>query len=77
MHPVVSSESGLTQSTGVRVLGTVSIAFPERRRQEVRRDVLRLSVATGCLIVAFLVTVVMSQQGYRLSITALKRMVGS
>lgn len=77
LHPVVSSESGLTQSTGVRVLGTVSSAFPERRRQEVRRDVLRLSVATGCLIVAFLVTVVISQQGYRLSITALKRMVGS
>ncbi len=77
LHPVVSSESGLVQSTGVRVLGTVSVAFPERRRREVRRDVLQISVAAGCLFVAFLVTVIVSQQGYRLSITALKQMVGS
>ena len=77
LHPVISSPAALAQSTGVPVLGLVSIAFPTRRRRTVRRDLWRVSLATGCLIVGFIVAVLLSLQGYRLSMTALKHMVNS
>jgi polysaccharide chain length determinant protein (PEP-CTERM system associated) len=77
LYPVVTSSSALAQAFGVPVLGVVSVAFPQRKRRARRRDVLRLSVAVGCLVVAFAVAVVLSLQGYRLSMTALKQMVSS
>jgi len=77
LHPVVSSASALTQATGVPVLGSISVAFPERKRLAMRRDVLRVSLATSCLVFGFVVALVLSQQGYRLSMTALKHMVSS
>jgi polysaccharide chain length determinant protein (PEP-CTERM system associated) len=77
LHPVVSSASALTQSTGVPVLGQVSVAFPNRQRQLFRRDVVRISLAATCLLVGFAVAVVISSSGYRLSVTALKQMVNS
>jgi polysaccharide chain length determinant protein (PEP-CTERM system associated) len=75
LHPVVSSATPFAQSLGVPILGSVSAAFPQRRRQAVRRDVLKVSLAATCLLVAFAVAVILSQQGYRLSLTALKQMV--
>jgi len=77
LHPVVSSPTALTQLTGVPVLGLVSVAFPERRRRAIRRDLWRISLVTGCLVAGFAVAVILSLQGYRLSITALKHMVNS
>jgi len=77
LHPVVSSSMALSQFAGVPVLGLVSVAFPERRRRAIRRDLWRVSLVMGCLLVGFLVTLILSLQGYRLSITALKHMVNS
>jgi polysaccharide chain length determinant protein (PEP-CTERM system associated) len=77
LHPVVSSADALSRSVGVPVLGLVSVAFPERERLAFRRELIRVAVATGCLIVAFGVAVVLSQAGYRLSAAALKHLVSS
>jgi polysaccharide chain length determinant protein (PEP-CTERM system associated) len=75
LHPVVSSASALSRMVGARVLGEVSVAFPAQERRAFRLDVLRLSMVAACLIAAFGVAVVMSQAGYRLSMTALRHLV--
>ncbi len=77
LHPVVNSTTALARSLGVPILGSVSAAFPKRRREAVRRDVLKISLAATCLLVAFAVAVILSQEGYRLSLTALKNMVNA
>lgn len=69
LQPVVSSAGALAQLSGVTVLGLVSVAFPDRERLALRRDVLRLSLAVACLILAFAVAVGISRAGYRLNIT--------
>ena len=75
LSPVVSSADALSRALGVPLLGQVSAAFPERERRAFRRDLLRISVATACLFVAFGVAVLLSQAGYRLSLTALRHLV--
>lgn len=77
LNPVVRSANVLTRALGVPLLGQVGVAFPERARAARHREVLRLSVAGCCLAVAFAIGVVANLQGYRLSFTALKRLVGS
>jgi polysaccharide chain length determinant protein (PEP-CTERM system associated) len=77
LFPVVSSADALTKAVGVPVLGQVTAAFPEREQLAFRRDLLRISVATACLLVAFGVAMVLSQAGYRLSLTALKYLVNA
>ena len=77
LRPVVTSATTLANTLGVPVLALVSAAFPARRRKARRRDVLRISLAGGCLGLAFVVLVVMSLHGYRLSLTALKQLVSS
>jgi polysaccharide chain length determinant protein (PEP-CTERM system associated) len=72
LHPVITSAQTLT-SVGVPVLGLVSGAFPQRARRAIRRDALRLSLASGCLVVAFVVAVILSLEGYHLSMTTAKR----
>jgi len=71
LFPVVPAGESLARSLGVPILGRVSAAFPERERRAFRRDLVRLSMATVTLLVAFGVAIVLSQAGYRLSITAL------
>lgn len=75
LHPVVSSAEAVTRSFRVPVLGQVSNAFPEHERRIFRLAVVRISLACGCLVVAFGVAAVLSQAGYRLSLTALKHLV--
>ena len=77
LYPVVSSSGTFARTIGVPVLGLVSVAFPQQKRRARRRDVWRMSLATACLVVAFGVAVVLSQQGYRLSASVLKHLVGS
>jgi polysaccharide chain length determinant protein (PEP-CTERM system associated) len=71
LQPVVSSAGALGQLSGIPVLGIVSVAFPERERLAMRRDVLRLSLAAACLVVAFAVVLGVSLAGYRLIVPAL------
>lgn len=75
LRPVFSSTSSLEQFTGAKVLGAVSIAFPERARLASRKDALRLSVALLCLMLAFAVSVVLSSTGFRLNGSTLTHMV--
>jgi disulfide bond formation protein DsbB len=77
LRPAVTSGTVLTQTLGVPLLGVVSVAFPERARAAMRRDVLGLSLAGGCLALAFVVAVFLSLHGFRFSLTAVKQMVGS
>jgi polysaccharide chain length determinant protein (PEP-CTERM system associated) len=77
LHPVIASATALAQAAGVPVLGEVSGAFPQRTRRTRQRDLLRFSLAGGGLVAAFGVLLVLSLQGYRLSLTALRQMVGS
>jgi polysaccharide chain length determinant protein (PEP-CTERM system associated) len=74
LFPVVGSGSSIARMISVPVLGEVTAAFPERERRAFRRDLLRISMATTCLLVAFTVAVILSQSGYRLSISALKHL---
>jgi polysaccharide chain length determinant protein (PEP-CTERM system associated) len=69
LHPVVAgSTAGLAQLVGVPVLGTISVAFPQRHRAGVRREGVRMAFAACCLVAAFGVAVVLSQRGYRLTL---------
>jgi len=77
LFPVVSSGDAVGRSLGVPILGRVTVAFPERERRAFRRDLLRISLATACLFVAFGVALVLNQSGYRLSLTALKALVSA
>ena len=75
LQPVVSSAGALTQSFGLPVLGLVSTAFPTRRRLGRRREMLRVLLAGGCLIVGFVLAVILSQAGYRINVAAVKHLV--
>jgi polysaccharide chain length determinant protein (PEP-CTERM system associated) len=77
LRPVVTSGATLATAVGAPILGTVSLAFPQRARQKRRRDVVQISAAASCLLMAFIIVVFLSLQGYRLSLTVLKQMVGS
>jgi polysaccharide chain length determinant protein (PEP-CTERM system associated) len=77
LRPVVFSPGTFAQAAGVPVLGLVSVAFPARARAAARADVLRMSLAGGCLAVAFVVVVIVSMHGYRLSLTVLRQLVSS
>jgi polysaccharide chain length determinant protein (PEP-CTERM system associated) len=77
LRPVFTTTSALAQAAGVPVLGVVSVAFPERARRATRGDVVRFSLAGACLGVAFIAVLVLSLDGYHLSVTALKQMLHS
>jgi polysaccharide chain length determinant protein (PEP-CTERM system associated) len=71
LYPVVCSASALAQSVaGVHVLGVVSVAFPERQALARRRDVRRISIAAGGLVLAFVDAVILSLAGFRVSTVA-------
>jgi polysaccharide chain length determinant protein (PEP-CTERM system associated) len=75
-RPLVGSVSGLVGYTGVPVLAAVGSAFPARARAATRREILKISAAAACLLLAFAAAVVLSRQGTRLSLpTALQRLV--
>jgi len=77
LFPVVNSGGSLARAIGVPVLAEVTSAFPKRDRRAFRRDLLRISMAAACLLVAFAVAIVLSQSGYRLSIMALKHLLNA
>lgn len=67
LWPVVHSASGLTELTGIPVLGVVGSAFPDRMRLAHRRDKYRLVFAVVCFLVAFAFVLALSAAGFRLS----------
>jgi len=68
LFPVVGSSSGLTELTGLPVLGIVSAAFPEQLKAMSRRKTRVFLAAAGCLAVTFIGVVVLSALGGRLLI---------
>ncbi len=75
VRPVVGSATGLVQLTGVAVLGVVGSAFPTRTRQVTQLQRRRLAFAFACVIVAFLVAILLSQVGMRLSLPGLSQVI--
>ncbi len=67
LNPVVTSPAGLAELTGAAVLGTVGVAFPELEARKARQDRLRLSLAAAALLASFVVAVILSVSGYRLT----------
>jgi hypothetical protein len=75
-RPMVGSSSGLAQLTGLPVLAAVGPAFPLRARRLLRREILGVSAAAVCLMVAFVAVLVLSHQGVRLHLPpSLQRLV--
>jgi hypothetical protein len=66
LRPLVGSASGLAKLTGVPVLAAVGAAFPERARRVRRRQILNLSAAVACLLIAFGGVLMLSHKGARL-----------
>jgi polysaccharide chain length determinant protein (PEP-CTERM system associated) len=77
LRPVVMSVKGLENGAGVRVLGTVGPAFPQRSQRLERREKWSFSAATACLLVLFVTTLVLNWAGVRLTAQLLKNMVGA
>ena len=75
VRPVVGSATGLVQLTGVAILGVVGSAFPSRARQVARRQRRLLSLAVACVVVVFLVALLLSGAGLRLSVPGLTQVV--
>ena len=77
LFPVVTSGDAVGRTFGVQILGQVTAAFPDRDRLAFRRDIVRLSMATACLLVAFGVALIISQSGLRLSLAVLRHLVNA
>ncbi len=71
LQPVVSSIRIVNELTPFPVLGVVSVAFPNRRREQWRRDVWRFSAAGAGLIAAFAIVLVLNEVGFRLAAQAI------
>jgi fatty acid desaturase len=58
------------------VLAAVGSAFPARARAAMRREILKISAAAACLLLAFAAAVMLSSHGMRLPLpTVLQRLV--
>jgi len=75
LWPVVTSAEKLAKLTGVKVVGSVGQAYPTGTRRAFRRELWQVSIAAGCLVIAFAVELSMSRAGLRLSLPALSHMV--
>ncbi len=69
-RPVVGSPATLRQLTGVAVVAVVGSAFPTRAAQLARLEIRRFSIALACLLAGFVLAVILSHAGVRLSSTA-------
>lgn len=77
LHPTVNSATGLTQLTGVRVLGVVGAAFPQQALRAARRERFGIALAAFSFLVAFAVALALSSSGVRLSAHILRTLVNT
>jgi polysaccharide chain length determinant protein (PEP-CTERM system associated) len=66
LRPVISSVVAMNQLTRLPVLGTVSTAFPTRRRYARRRELWRFAAAAFCLVLALALVAALNHAGIRL-----------
>jgi protein tyrosine kinase modulator len=71
LRPVVGSARSIAELTGLPVLCTVSEAFPERGRAEVRRQVWRFVATASTLLVGFVVVMLLNRVGAKLTLPGL------
>jgi protein tyrosine kinase modulator len=67
LRPVYSSARALAESTGLTVLGSISIAMGSKERTERRHSFIRYSVAVTALLVLSVVVLHLSRMGVRLT----------
>lgn len=72
LRPVFATSRSLADLTGLPVLGTVTRSWVEKYRAQLRSGLLRYSIASALLFVAFVVVVVVQQPASRL----LRQMLG-
>jgi polysaccharide chain length determinant protein (PEP-CTERM system associated) len=76
IRPLVGSASGLAGAAGVPVLAVFGSAFPDRKKRVLRWQLVKISVACVCLVLAFAGALVLSRSGVRLALsTSLQRLV--
>lgn len=66
LRPVFANSRSLSDLTGLPVLGSVTRSWVEKYQAQLRRGLLRYSVAAAALFVVFIVVVVMQQPASRL-----------
>jgi hypothetical protein len=66
LRPVYTSSRSLSESTGLPVLGAISMTWLEKHHSELRRSYLRYSVALVGLFVVAVVVLQLSRMGVRL-----------
>ena len=66
LRPVFTNTRALTELTGLPVLGSVTMTWPDRARAELRRGVLLVAGGSGALIALFAIVVMLHEPGARL-----------
>jgi polysaccharide chain length determinant protein (PEP-CTERM system associated) len=66
LRPVYTSVKGLAESTGLVVLGSVSMAWLDHHKHTLRRSYIRYAVAIGGLLVIGVVALQLNRMGFRL-----------
>jgi polysaccharide chain length determinant protein (PEP-CTERM system associated) len=77
MKPIISSVRTINEMTNFPVLGVVSSAFPTAQRKRFRRQMLRFSGATICLLLALAAVLALNSSGARLTMHAIRSLVKS
>jgi polysaccharide chain length determinant protein (PEP-CTERM system associated) len=72
LRPVFANSRSLAELTGLPVLGTVTRSWVEKYQAQLRRGLMRYSIASALLFVVFIVGVAVQQPGSRL----LRQMLG-
>ena len=76
IRPLVGSASALASTTGFPVMAVFGSAFPARSKRALRWELLKISAAAACLLLAFAGALVLSHSGARLVMPApLQRLV--
>ena len=68
LRPVFTSVKGLAESTGLVVLGSVSMAWLEQHNHTRRKSYFRYAVATAGLLVIGAAVLQLNRMGFRLSL---------
>ena len=66
LRPVFTNTRALTELTGLPVLGSVTMTWPERATSERRRGILLVAGGSGALIALFAIVVMLHESGARL-----------
>jgi polysaccharide chain length determinant protein (PEP-CTERM system associated) len=76
IRPLVGSASALASTTGFPVMAVFGSAFPARSKRALRWELLKISAAAACLLLAFAGALLLSHSGARLVMPAsLQRLV--